>query len=307
MKSSAQRWRARLIDPALLAQLERELPASTLWSVLLGVVAQRAQQAPAAVLRQWQQNRFVAPASVEQRALLEIDAELLAAAAGFAALELSPLAPLGACSSVALTSQDRVVSSTRGTEVVADPTNLLALESAVRLRRQPGATVKLATSHRCVRAQELPKLPGYAAHFRMFCLTTAGKQTADQSFLVDSVREHIDVHLHALDRLTQRGYGCEERRVRIFASPACAPLARRIAAELPHLRVVHEPLTQAYYAGLRFMIDVRTPHGDLVPLIDGGAFDWLERLAANRKLVFVASALGSQLVAALFRRRAPSP
>jgi hypothetical protein len=70
---------------------------------------------------------------------------------------------------------------------------------------------------------------------------------------------------------------------------------------------VHEPLTQAYYAGLRFMIEVRTPHGDLVPLLDGGAFDWLERLATNRKLVFVASALGSQLVAALFRRRAPAP
>jgi hypothetical protein len=118
VKRSDQRWRTRLIDPALLAQLERELPASTLWSVLLGVVAQRAQQAPAAVLRQWQQNRFVAPASVG-----------------------------------------------------------------------------------------------------------------------------------------------EERRVRILASPACAPLAHRIAAELPHLGVVHEPLTQAYYAGLRFMIDVRTPHG----------------------------------------------
>jgi hypothetical protein len=44
VKRSDQHWRTRLIDPALLALLERELPASTLWSVLLGVVAQRAQQ-----------------------------------------------------------------------------------------------------------------------------------------------------------------------------------------------------------------------------------------------------------------------
>ncbi len=51
------------------------------------------------------------------------------------------------------------------------------------------------------------------------------------------------------------------------------------------------------------MIDVRAPHADLIPLIDGGAFDWLERLGANRKLRFVASALGSQLFAALFRSR----
>jgi len=202
---------------------------------------------------------------------------------------------------VALTSQNRIVASTRGTEVVADPTNLLALESATRLRRQPAAVVKLATSHRCVRAQPVPKRSGHAAHFRLFALATAGKQTADQTFLVAALCEHISVHLHALDRLTQRGYRCAERRVRILARPARAELAQRIAAGVTHGEVVHEPLTQAYYDGLRFMIDVRTPQGDFIPLIDGGCFDWLTRLAVNHKLVFVASGMGSQLIAMLLR------
>jgi hypothetical protein len=50
------------------------------------------------------------------------------------------------------------------------------------------------------------------------------------------------------------------------------------------------------------MISVRSPNGNDVPLIDGGAFDWLRKLCSNHKLVFVASGMGSQVVAYLFRR-----
>jgi hypothetical protein len=49
------------------------------------------------------------------------------------------------------------------------------------------------------------------------------------------------------------------------------------------------------------MIDARGTEGDSIPLIDGGVFDWLAKLTANRKVVFVASAIGSQLAAHLFR------
>ena len=49
------------------------------------------------------------------------------------------------------------------------------------------------------------------------------------------------------------------------------------------------------------MISANSVRGDDIPLIDGGAFDWLHKLAANRKLVFVASAIGSQLAAYAYR------
>ena len=39
--------------------------------------------------------------------------------------------------------------------------------------------------------------------------------------------------------------------------------------------------------------------GGEIPLIDGGAFDWLRKLCSNNKLSFVASAMGSQLMAYL--------
>ena len=49
------------------------------------------------------------------------------------------------------------------------------------------------------------------------------------------------------------------------------------------------------------MIDVAVGEGGEIPLIDGGAFDWLRKLCSNNKLSMVASAMGSQLIAYLLR------
>jgi hypothetical protein len=269
--------------------------------LLLDVAEQRAaQRSAASLLQQWGKDRFVGPAYIDQRTLNELDGHLLAAAADFEALELSPLAPLGSCSAIALASQNKIVSTVRGTEVVSDPTNSLALESASRLRSDAAQVIKLATSHRCVRAQALPKMPGYAAHFRLFCLTTAGHERKDHGLLVEALSEHIHTHLSALNRLEQHGYGFPDRRVRILADAAHARLGERIAAGI-NASVVLEALTHDYYDGLRFMISARSPGGEHLPLIDGGCFDWLRKLNSNDKLVFVASGLGSQLAAYLYR------
>src|SRR5512143_416644 len=106
-----------------------------------------AVRTPADVLAQYRRDRFVRPAELDQRVLVELDGHLLAAAAGFDAIELSPVAPLGTCSTVAATDQHRTLGALRATEVVSDPTNVLALECAERVRG--GATdVRLATCMR---------------------------------------------------------------------------------------------------------------------------------------------------------------
>jgi len=294
-------WTHAGIEEAAYTALAQGLAASELWSLLLSVAEQRAaQRSVAQVQQQWERDRFVCPAYIDQRTLNQLDGHLLAAASGFEALELSPLAPLGTCSAIALASQNKIVSTVRGTEVVSDPTNLLALESARRLRRN-GQTVKLTTNHRCVRAQAVPNQAGYAAHFRLFCITTAGHERKDQAFLVESLSEHIQTHLSALNRLEQHGYGFPDRILKILATPERRALAERTADDVGGTPVVFETLTHDYYDGLRFMISARAPCGEHMPLIDGGAFDWLRKLTSNHKLVFVASALGSQLAAYLYR------
>jgi hypothetical protein len=293
-------WAHAGIQEAAYSALAKGLAASELWSLLLGVAEQRAAQRSAAlVLQQWERDRFVCPAYIDQRTLNQLDGHLLAVASAFEALELSPLAPLGSCSAVALASQNKIVSTIRGTEVVSDPTNLLALESARRLRKHV-QTIKLTTNHRCVRAQAVPKLAGYAAHFRLFCITSAGHERKDQGFLVESLSEHIQTHLNALNRLEQHGYAFPDRSVKILVTPERKALGERIASGVAG-PVLIETLTHDYYDGLRFMISARSSSGEHLPLIDGGAFDWLRKLTSNNKLVFVASALGSQLAAYLYR------
>src|SRR5260370_20357322 len=154
-----------------------------------------------------------------ERRRSELGGDVVAAAAGFEALELWPLAPLGSCSVIALASQNKIVSTVRGTEVVSDPTNLLALESARRLRKNAAQTIKLTTNHRCVRAQAVPNAPGFAAHFRLFCITTAGHERKDQDLLVESLSEHIQTHLGALNRLERDGYAFPGSIIKILSTP----------------------------------------------------------------------------------------
>jgi hypothetical protein len=303
MDSDTRGWRGAGIDDTVRNALNDGLNGSELWSLLLGVMEQRARRKPAALLDQWRQDRFVQPCAIDQRTLHELDAHLLATASAFEAIELAPLAPLGVCSSVAATSQNRIVSTTRGTEVVSDPTNVLALESAHRLREGAQAEVRLATSHRCTRAQAVPDQPGFATHFRMFCLTSAAHERKDHAFVTEALTEHIRTHWAALDRLERHGYSFAERTLKLLSTPERRHLAQRIAASLPGLPVTHADLTHGYYDGLRFMIDVSAVDGARMPLVDGGTFDWVRKLGANDKLAFVASGLGSQLAAFAFRVR----
>lgn len=299
---SDRSWATADIDAAAYEALARTLPASAVWSLLLDIMERRAaERTPADLTRQWERDAFVRPASVDQRTLVALDGHLLAAAAAFEALELSPLAPLGSCSAVGLSSQNRIVSALRGTEVVADPTNLLALECARRLRADSSQVVRVATCHRCVRAQEVPKGPGFSQHFRIFCLASAARERSNHAFVVEALAEHIATYLRALDRLEQHGYAFPNRQVTVLASEQRAPLGDRLAEAIRGVPVARRRLDHAYYDGLRFMINAGSTGGGDVPLIDGGAFDWVAKLASNKRLVFVASGMGAQLACVLFR------
>ena len=300
-------WRG--LDAGVRDALATQLKGSALRSLLLSVAQRRAMaRAPSDVLQQFEQDRFVAFAPVDQRTLRRLELTLLELADAYDAVELSPVAPLGTCVAVAPGSQNRIVSTLRGTEVVSDPTNVLAIECARRLRADPAATVRLATVHRCVRAQSVPAGRGMAAHFSMFCLATAAHEAPDQAFATGALAEHMLLYLHALARLETAGYRFGSRKVRLLSTPACGQAARRVEqqlqARLPALVVEHQALTSAYYDGLRFMIDVMDVSDTAAqptPLIDGGVFNWVGLLAANRKFRYVASAMGTQLAAVRFR------
>jgi hypothetical protein len=303
MKQPSRSWATAGLPPGTYDELTRGLPASRLWSVLLEVMEARASaRRPADIVEQWDRDRFVQPAIVDQRSLVEVDGHLLGATSAFESIELSPVAPLGVCAVMGHASQNKVLSALRGTEVVADPTNVMALECARRLRRDPATDVRLATSHRCVRAQPIPKRRGLTANFRIFCLVSAGIERRNHAFVVDAMAEHIKSMLHALDRLEQHGFAFPERRITVLTREDTAALGDRVVAMLGDVVVARAPLEHPYYnKGLRFQISARSREGADTPLVDGGAFDWVARLMSNRRAVYVTSGLGSQLVPLMFR------
>jgi len=292
-------WIVDTVGPATFEQLASGLAGAQLQSLLLDVMQVRAAARSASELAaQYRRDAFCAPAQVDARTMLAIDAHLFAAARDFDALELSPVAPLGACSVVGPTDQNRVLSALRATEVVSDPTNVLALECAHRLRTHPRDEHRLAASHRVLRAQPVPRLPGYAQHFRLFALASGGVERQDHAFTVDSVALHVRTLLAGLERLAQHGYAVGRHRVEILATSERRALGDRLADLLGATRGT---LDHPYYSGgLRYRIWVTAPDGTESPLADGGTFDWVGRLASNRRAVFVASGLGSQLIALRF-------
>jgi ribosomal protein S18 acetylase RimI-like enzyme len=301
-KSNQRSWIRRLIAEDDFECLASGLSGAELNSLLLAVMRSRAtSRTPAEVLRQFARDLFCRPAVVEPRAGLMIETELFTAAARFEAIELSPIAPLGACSVLAPTDQNRVLSALRATEVVSDPTNVLALECARRLRAEPRAAIHLACSQRVVRAQPVPKRPGYAPHFRLFALASAGRQQQDHGFTIESLAEHVRTMLHALDRLEARGYAFGKRRVEVLAASGREELGDRIAELLGDI-AKRTSLAHGYYSGgLRYTLWVTAPNGDQVPIADGGSFDWVAKLTSNWRVAYVASGVGTQLIQYLFR------
>jgi len=267
---------------------------------------QAGRKRPADLLSQLERDRFVHPSFLDQRLINQLDAMALGAAPEFEALHLSPVAPLGACSVVAPTSQDRTLSTTRGTEVVSDPTNVLALICAERLRRDPKTPVRLCTVHQVLRAQPLPPQPGFSRHFRLFTLAEAGLGQAEDGFETAAIARHLAALERLMDRAT-RDLGCHfpHRKFTLRTTPQRSVLRDRVCDVLrqrfPHMDLRTEEFESSYYAGLRILLDVETISGESCQLADLGLFDWVGKLTSNQRLRFVASGFGLQLLPVLFK------
>lgn len=273
--------------------------------------AQAGRRTPAELMRQWERSPFVAASEFDQRELHRLDAIALEAAPQFDALQLSPVAPLGVCSVLAPTSQDRTLSATRGTEVVSDPTNVLAVACAQRLLAKQTENVRLCTVHQTLRAQSVASAPGRAQHFRLFALAQAGRGVADDGFECEAVATHVQIFDRIFDAASGLGCTLLHRKAQVFAGPRHAVLADRVSAALaqalPPLEVERADLGSEYYDGLRVLFGARSPHtGDFTPIADTGRFNWVARLTANRKHRFVASGMGIQLLRPLFGTASPA-
>jgi hypothetical protein len=301
LPAAASRVLARAGGPGVLDFLAG-LTASDFTSLMLEVARRRAAaQTPTTVLRRYRTDRFVRPATAQARQLRQTE-DLLALQlpAEFELLTLSPLVPLGAHSSLATVSQDKVVTAIRACEVAADPTNALALEAAVRRRSAPGETVRLAAFQRVVRAQ--PTQAGYLPHFGLLGLATAGRDSGGHRF----ERKAVASHVRSLAAgLTAAGFGhCQLALTPLSA--AGQAIAAAVATELAADRVdvVTDDGRQSgrgYYRELCYKLNVPV-RGQWREIADGGFADWVAKLIASSKERLLISGLGTELLTAMMPR-----
>jgi hypothetical protein len=261
------------------------MAGADLRSLLLEATRRRAERlSPADVLRGYRDDRFVRPSTVDPLRLRSVERtalELLPP--GFELLDLSPVSPLGAVAALAGLSQNVAVSTVRGSEVVSDSTNVLALECAVR-RRDGAGTVRLCASHRMLRGQAYDD-PGLAAHFALLGLCTAGRDEGSLRFEAAALAEHIGFYTRLLGAL---GIPADVR-----VTPLDEAL-RPLLEQIPGARIDDErESARTYYRGASFGIDA-----DGVNLVDGGFTDWTQALLSDRKERLLVSGVGTERLAA---------
>jgi hypothetical protein len=295
----------------LLEALTARLAPSDLRSLMLTVYSRVASKSPPSkLLDQYESDRFVRPAEVDVRALGELDRiawSLLPP--GYEARELSPLCPLGTCSVVAPVSQNKVVSTSRHTEVVSDSTNVLALECAVRRREDPRMPVLLAASQRLTRAQRLPGQQRSWAHFRLLSLCAAGRDGGSFSFEVESTLSQIRFHLRYLEALIAAGWKISAPRIALtdFSDGRLLPILETsiiasLRAEFPLSEIGIDSTRRSgrgYYGSVCFKVSVKDPAGVDMEIGDGGDVPWTQKLLSNAKERLAISAIAQERLAAV--------
>lgn len=296
----------------LLDLLADELAGTDLTTLLLEVFRRRAERlTPAEVMRRYRSDRFVAPAPTGFAALRGAEDALLSALpGGFEVLVLAPLVPLAAHTAVSTVDPRKVIATVRGNEVAADPTNGLALEASVRrsaaLSADPRSRepIRLAASQRVVRAQRFDGA-GMLAHFQLFGMVTAGRDTGDRSFEQQHLLEHLRFAARALTAAGVQHTQLKLTCLNEAARPVIEHVDRELAG-LPGVSVLEDPdraTGRGYYTGLCFKVHAEIA-GRFKEIGDGGFVDWTRQLTGSHKERLLISGFG---VDGLAEALSPSP
>jgi len=301
--------------PRLTETLSRLQPTD-LQSLLLAVYRIAAgRRKPSDVLADYRKNRFVRPSKVPASSMLRWESLAVShLPSSFEALELAPACPLGTSSVIAAVDQNWAVSTIRNIEVVSDPTNVMALECALRRRLllsnapKSSQSVHLAARHRVLRPQ-LYADRNAASHFGLFGLCSAGRDAGNRQFELSALRAHCHFHLKLL-----RDFLGAERRIHVSLTDFGA-LDDQIRLEREFLAPLRDEFKnvvsvmdsqrasgRGYYRDLCCKIYVESDSGERVEVADGGSVDWLQTLLSDSKERLVISGIGSERVCDIFGR-----
>jgi hypothetical protein len=298
----------RIKQPQLIEILSEKLSGSELNSVLLEVFHRRSKNIkPAELLRLYDENRFVKPSDLPAIELRRIELELfkLFDKHSFKSLELSPVSILGSCSVVATADQNKILSALRGTEVLADATNAMALHVASHKKMYMGDSQSGISNYcaipRHLRAQAIEDGKGFTPHFKIACAVSAGVDVGDFYFEKESVGSHIKV----MTEIFKDFYKVDDISFRFFCRSGyddptilASRISEHVMQEVPgcKIEVIKKPeKAMNYYCGIQYKIDINV-NGRTWEIGDGGFVDWTQQLLQNKKERMLCTGIGFDLM-----------
>lgn len=284
------------------------LSNTELQSLMLELYASRSKNIPfSKILDQYEKSRFTKPSEINARKFLEIESKLLSfIPKDYNLIELSPVVPFGSSSVLGPVHQNNVVTTIRNTEIISDPTNILALEAAVHRKKQD-KIAKLTCHQRLVRAQSFDN-PKFSAHFKVFAMCTAGKDKGHLSFEKETLKEHLDFYFQLIFKLIDKR-SIKKVLLKIFdlndsENQTIHEFLSNLIKEYPEVKLNIDSKSkygEGYYSRLRFMINLTNNKDESFDIIDGGFTNWTAKLLNNNKERLLTSGIGTELLLRAFK------
>ena len=290
----------RLGDKELLEKL-LTLPKSDLNSLLLKVFQMQANSTtPIGVVKAFKTNRFSAPSDKDPVAYHVLEAELLSLAQkiGIKTMLLSPSATFASCSAFGCVDQNNVVSAIRGTEILSDPTNMLSIIIAEKLKNKEADNqnpLHYCTTARVLRAQLFQASKYFYPHFGIFCIVSSGRDNGSYICEKNLITKHLIYYNKLLMEKYDKGLSIALRKRSGYhdSNSFFDTVTNLIINELPDVPISfdldHEE--NSYYKGINFKLYMEKDN-DKIEIGDGGFVDWIQRMTNNKKERCLISAIG---------------
>lgn len=260
---------------------------------------QTSRLTPVDLLKMYHSNRFTSPSEANPAKFHALEAQLLETAQNMdiKTVLLSPSAPLGSCSSFGCVNQYNIISALRSTEMLSDPSNMLAIIIADKLKnREESNTPPLhyGATARVIRAQAFSG-KGFFAHFGIFCMVSSGKDIG--SYL--SEKELLEKHLLLYKELLQEQFKAKLSivlRKRSGYKDQDGFFERMTATvhttfpDIP-LSFDYDDVDNQYYQGINFKIYMATAD-EKIEIGDGGFVDWTQQMLGSKKERCLISGIG---------------
>lgn len=296
-----------LDDPTLIEKL-LSLSNADRNSLLLEVFSRQSKQTvPKDVLKLYQANRFTFPSDASTADYHTLEAELLLSAQeqGVTTVLLSPCAPLGSCSSFGCVDQNNIVSALRGTETLSDPSNMLAIIIADKLKTtKSDASIHYATTARVVRAQPFSG-KGFYAHFGIYCMVSAGKANGSYACEDELLKKHLTYYAQLIHMKYDSKASIVLRKRSGYPDgdgffSQMAKVIRETFPDVP-LSFDYDDVDNQYYKGINFKIYMEQ-NGETFEIGDGGFVDWVTQMLGDKRERCLISGIGIDRLLLLSRR-----